>query len=145
MSRSRIAWSRRAAFVRLCAIALASAAILGSEPAPAAQGWVPYTPEAFTAAQTAGKTILVDVHADWCPTCQRQGPILAELLANEPALADVVALKVDFDRDKGFLEQHRVLQQSTILVFQGLEETARSIGETRPTRLRETIMAGLPD
>lgn len=144
MSRSRMAWSRRAVFVRFCVVALASAALLSSRPAPAAQGWVPYTAQAFEAAQAAGKTILIDVHADWCPTCQRQAPILAELLANEPALADVVALKVDFDRDKDFLEEHRILQQSTILVFQGPNETARSIGQTRRTQLREAIMTGLP-
>ena len=111
--------------------------------AGAGSGWTPYSEAAFASAQAEGRSILVDVHADWCPTCRQQAPILADLLANEPALADVVALQVDFDTDKAFLREHRVGQQSTILVFQGERETARSIGETDRTRLRQLIVAGL--
>jgi len=38
-----------------------------------------YTPAAFEAAQKAGKSILVEIHATWCPTCKAQAPILSEL------------------------------------------------------------------
>src|SRR5579884_3320986 len=37
-----------------------------------------YTPDAFAAAQKAGKPILVAIHASWCPTCKAQKPILSE-------------------------------------------------------------------
>jgi thiol:disulfide interchange protein len=104
---------------------------------------VPYTAAAFAEAQAAGRTILVHVHADWCPTCRAQAPILAELLAREPRLAGAVALQVDFDNDKDFLKAHRVPSQSTLLVFKGRTETARSVGETDPARLAAAILGGL--
>lgn len=135
-----VAPSRRA----LIKNGLALATVLSSGKALANNRWKAYSADIFAAAQAAGKIIVVDVHADWCPTCRRQAPILAELLATEPALAEVVALKVDFDHDHDFLAAHRVLQQSTIIVFQGQTEITRSIGETDPDRLRAIILAGLP-
>jgi peroxiredoxin/thiol-disulfide isomerase/thioredoxin len=135
----------RRAVIRVGLLALTALASLATGPAFAGNGWIASSASAFAAAQAEDKVIVVDVHADWCPTCRRQAPILAGLLAGEPALADVVALKVDFDRDRDFLVTHRVLQQSTILVFQGTAETARSIGETDPERLRAAILAGLPN
>jgi thioredoxin 1 len=31
-----------------------------------------FTPDAFAAAQKAGKPIFVAIHASWCPTCAAQ-------------------------------------------------------------------------
>jgi len=41
-----------------------------------------YTPEAFAAAQKAGKPIFVEIHASWCPFCAVQRPILSQLMAD---------------------------------------------------------------
>ncbi len=35
-----------------------------------------FTPAAFEAAEKAGKPILIDVTAPWCPTCRAQAPVL---------------------------------------------------------------------
>lgn len=123
--------------LRLLVLALAlalPASLRAGEP------WTPFTQAGFDEAQAAGRTIVVDVHADWCPTCRKQAPILAELLTNEAALGDVVALKVEFDREKDFLRAHNVPGQSTLLVFKGREEVARSTGETDPGRLRAFLV-----
>lgn len=117
-------------------------ALLLSVPALAAPSWSTYSDAEFSRAQAAGKTIVVDVHATWCPTCKAQAPIL-DSLRSEPRLKDAVFVKVDFDKEKAFLRQHRIPRQSTVLVFKGTRETARSIAETRPEHLRAAVMSGV--
>jgi len=121
---------------------LSLAALAVAVPAFAASGWTTYTPDSFASAQASGKTILVDVHADWCPTCRAQQPTLEKLRADK-RFAGVMFVKVDFDKDKGFLSAHRIPRQSTIVVFQGRKETARSVAETRPDKLSAAILAGI--
>ena len=106
--------------------------------AAAAAEWVDYTPERFAAAQQSGETILVDVTADWCPTCRAQKPILDELRTEE-SLQDVLFLHVDFDVHKDFLQAHNVPRQSTILIFDGDAEVDRSVAETDRERLRAFV------
>lgn len=107
--------------------------------AAAETAWVPYTPEAFGAAQARDALVLVDVHADWCPVCRAQAPILDELRA-APELEKVVFIKVSFDDHKDFLKAHRVARQSTIIMFKGEQEAGRSVAETDRTRLREFVL-----
>lgn len=116
------------------------AALVGIGVAWAAPAWIEYAPANFAAAQTEGKTILVDVHATWCPDCKVQGPILDEL-RTEATLQGVTFVKVDFDKEKDFLREHKVPRQSTILVFQGHKEVARSIAETNRDRLRAFVLS----
>lgn len=111
-------------------------------PALANPAWQAYSPKEFTQAQAAGKTIVVDVHATWCTTCRAQKPTL-EALRTEPRLKDAVFVRVDFDTDRQFLRDHRIPRQSTILVFKGHQETARSVAETRPAQLRAAVLGGV--
>ena len=127
---------------RAIRVLLAFLAVALAAPAMAAPAWQDYSPAAFTRAQKAGKTIVVDVHAVWCPTCKAQAPTL-DALRQEPRLKDAVFFKVDFDKEKDFLRAHRIPRQSTVLVFRGKRETARSIAESRPRQLREAVMAGI--
>ncbi|PKQ07219.1 MAG: thioredoxin [Alphaproteobacteria bacterium HGW-Alphaproteobacteria-11] len=105
--------------------------------------WTNYSQTDFEQAQAEGRIILVDVYADWCPTCKVQKPLLDDI-AKEAALEDALLIRVDFDTEKDFLATHRVPRQSTILVFVGAEEVSRSIAETNPERLRTSITAELP-
>jgi len=105
-------------------------------------GWQTYNAADFTMAQNKGKTIVVDIYADWCPTCRAQAPILEELRQQEQS-GDVLFVKVNFDENRAFLRQHRVPRQSTVLVFKGTREVARSIAETNRTRLRGVILDAL--
>ncbi|MBU2588172.1 MAG: thioredoxin family protein [Alphaproteobacteria bacterium] len=129
-------------FVRAISTFLAFLAVAFTAPAIAAPAWQDYTPAAFARAQDAGKTIVVDVHAVWCPTCKAQAPTL-DALRQEPRLKDAVFFKVDFDKEKAFLRQHRIPRQSTVLVFRGKQESMRSIAESRPKQLRQAVMAGI--
>src|SRR5882724_1617356 len=65
---------------------------------------VPFSAEAFKAAQAAGSPILVEIHADWCPTCKAQNPILDRLTA-EPKFKDLKVFRVDFDAMKPVVKQ----------------------------------------
>ena len=122
--------------------ALAAAFFLIVPATAAAPGWTSYEPRQFATAQQAGRTILVDVHANWCPTCRAQKPTLNKL-RSDPRLKDVLFVTVNFDKQKDFLRSHRIPRQSTILVFKGTKETARSIAETNPARLSAAILAGV--
>jgi thiol-disulfide isomerase/thioredoxin len=105
-------------------------------------GWTTYDEAEFMMAQKKGKTIVVDVHADWCPTCRAQAPIL-DKLRQEHQSADTLFVKVDFDEEKAFLRAHRVPRQSTVLLFDGMDEVARSIAETNRLRLRSVVLGAL--
>lgn len=96
----------------------------------------PFTPALFDAAKAAGKPILLEVTAPWCPTCKAQKPILSELTA-DPKFRDLVVLEIDFDSQKEPLRALKVQSQSTLIVFKGGAETGRSTGDTK----RESIAA----
>lgn len=96
----------------------------------------PFDAKAFQASQAAGKSILVDVTAPWCPTCKQQKPIVQEIEKEHP---DLVVYDVDFDTAKDALREFRVRQQSTLIVFKGAKEVARSTGETDPAPLRALV------
>lgn len=113
----------RTLFAGLIAIAL-----LGAVPATAAE-WKDFTAEDFTAAKSAGKPILVDVFAAWCPVCRAQNPILVKL-AKEPKYKDLVVFKLDYDMQKADLIPLKVQRQSTLILFKGDNELDRSVGDT---------------
>jgi len=107
--------------------------------APAIAGTrVDYTPAAFEAAQKAGKPILVEVHATWCPTCKAQTPILSQLEA-DPRFAKLAVFHVDFDSQKDALRKFGAQKQSTLIVFKGATETGRSVGATDPLSIEELL------
>jgi thioredoxin len=101
---------------------------------------VPYNQAQFDAARAAGQTVAVVFHADWCPTCRAQAPVLKELV-NTPDMKSLTLYVADFDTEKALRTALHVNQQSTIVVFKGKQETARSTGETQKGAL-ETFLRG---
>ena len=91
---------------------------------------VPFSAEAFKAAQASGSSILVEIHADWCPTCKAQNPVLNKLTA-DPKFKDLKIFRVDFDAMKPAVKQFGAQMQSTLIVFKGAAEQGRSVGDTR--------------
>src|SRR5436305_15262857 len=85
--------------------------------------------QAFEAAQAAGKPILIEVTAPWCPTCKAQAPILSKLKA-ESRFKNLEAFNIDFDSQKDLLKKFNVRMQSTLIVFKGGQEAGRSTGDT---------------
>ncbi len=102
----------------------------------------PFDQADFEAARAAGKPILVEIHANWCPTCRAQEPIISELL-REPKHAGFVVLRVDFDNQKDVAKRFRAQYQSTLIVFKGEKEVARSTGETRKDAIAAQLAKAL--
>lgn len=102
-----------------------------------------YTEVEFNHLQKEGKSILIVVHAPWCPTCRAQAPIINELL-NENEFKEITALRVDFDGQKDILIKLNVSKQSTLILFKGGKEVARSTGDTSLWNI-EKLLKKLPN
>lgn len=96
--------------------------------------------KSFASAQAAGKTILIDVTAPWCPTCRTQRPIIEGVEKQHPEL---VVFEVDFDTAKDVLKRFGVQYQSTLIVFKGDREIGRSTGDTNPVQIWNLVEKGL--
>ncbi len=101
-----------------------------------------YQPDSFPKLLATGGPVIVHVHAEWCAVCKAQMPIINQTLA-APAYANVKTVRVNFDKDKQFLADYKVVRQSTILVFKGGKEIARLSYETDAERIRNTLAAAL--
>ncbi len=102
----------------------------------------PFDPAAFAAAQKSGKPVLVVAYAEWCPTCRKQEPAIESLLKT-PEFANFQWFKVDFDLEEEVLKSFRVTKQSTLIVFRGDKEVARSTGQTRTEAIAELLRKAL--
>jgi thiol-disulfide isomerase/thioredoxin len=108
---------------------IAFAAVAGVGPAVAAEKRA-FDWETFDAAAKAGRPILIEVSAVWCPTCHRQKPIIAELL-QQPEFEDLIVLEIDFDTGKDILKEFGVRQQATLIAYRGRAEVGRAVGITK--------------
>lgn len=101
-----------------------------------------YSNAALQAAQRAGKPVLVDVHADWCPTCRRQAPTI-EAISRDPAFAKLVILKLDFDAQVAERTALGVRKQSTLIAFNGRNERTRATRIIDPVQIRALAATAL--
>ena len=110
---------------------LAATAILATTLPAFAAGPAPFDQAAFEAAQAAGRPILVQISAPWCPICKTQKPIIAAL-GQEPRFRELAIFDIDFDSQKEIVRRFNARSQSTLIAFKGKDEVGRSIGETQP-------------
>ncbi|WP_266172088.1 thioredoxin family protein [Dyella subtropica] len=107
-----------------------------------AQPVQPFTIAALHAAQAAGKPILVDAYADWCPICRKQAPTIAAIAA-DPAFSKLVILRLDFDTQQAEKRLLGILQQSTLIAYDGTKETGRLVGVTDPAQIKALASSGI--
>ena len=122
---------------RTMLVAASFAAMMFTLPAMAAET-VPYTAAAFDTAQKAGRPMLVEVHAPWCPTCKAQAPILSNIQKGKD-YDKMLVLHVDFDSQKDALRRFGAQMQSTLIVFKDGKETGRSTGDTNPASIAALV------
>jgi thiol-disulfide isomerase/thioredoxin len=118
--------------------ALALSAALSFGAMASAMDKKPFDQSAFEADQAAGKPILVEVTAPWCPVCKAQAPILARL-KSDPKFKDLVSFNIDFDTQKDLLQKFNVQKQSTLIVFTGKQEIGRSTGDSNAASIEALL------
>jgi thiol-disulfide isomerase/thioredoxin len=59
---------------------------------------MPFNQAQFDATRAAGKPVAVVFHADWCPTCRAQAPVLKQLLESKE-LESVTLFVANFDTE----------------------------------------------
>lgn len=87
----------------------------------------PYSTAAFEAAQRAGRPILVDAYADWCPVCRLQA-ITLDKIERDKNFDNLVILRIDYDHQDEAKRRLGVNHQSTLIAFHGAQETGRLVG-----------------
>ena len=105
-------------------------------------GEIPFNQQQFEQALAAGKPVVVDFAADWCPTCRAQKPVISAIL-QQPAMAPLTLFVANFDTEKALKQALRVNGQSTLVVFKGGKEVARSTGQTQPAQLQALLAKAL--
>lgn len=111
--------------------------------APAmAQPIQPFSTAALKAAQAKGQAVLVDAYASWCPTCRKQEPTI-NALTKDPAFEKLLILRLDYDTQNAEKRELGIVQQSTLIAFDGSKETGRLVGVTDPDQIKTLAQSAL--
>jgi thiol-disulfide isomerase/thioredoxin len=119
-------------------VAVISALMLSVIATPLFAAEIPFNQAQYDSMLAAGKPMAVVFHADWCPTCRAQAPLLKEL-TQTPELKGLTLFVANFDTEKSLRKSLGVTQQSTVVVFKAGKESARSTGDTQQDSLRALL------
>ena len=100
-----------------------------------------FTHERFAELQDQGALVLIDIFADWCPTCAIQQEVLAEYREANPDVP-LYTLTIDFDTQKDLVTHFRAPRQSTLILFRGHDQLWYTVAETRADEIFRAIEAG---
>jgi len=121
-------------------LSTALAALLLTVGSLSAQDKEPFSEERFQALQAEEALILIDVYADWCPTCAAQQEVLAAFQEKHPDVA-LQILTVDFDDQKEWVKHFKAPRQGTLVLFRGEEQIWFAVAETRETEIFAQLIA----
>lgn len=122
-------------FRQIAFAALAGVAIVA--PAQAAEQR-PFDRAAFAAAQAAGKPILVEVKAWWCPVCASQGRTIKAATA-APQYRDLIIFSINYDKQKEEWKALGAQKQSTLIGYRGKRELGRVVYTTDKTAINALL------
>jgi thioredoxin-like negative regulator of GroEL len=123
---------------RMFLVALTAISSIASASVSLAADHQAYTQQAFDAAQKAGKPILVEITASWCPICKAQKQVLGQLLPMAEH-ADLAVFEVDFDSQKDVVRALGAQAQSTLITFKGATEVGRLVGVTQADSIKQLL------
>ncbi len=94
---------------------------------PILPGWEEYSPNRFSELMARGEPVLVEVYASWCPTCLLQHRAFENL--QETTEAPLIrSVRIDFDRDRDFIEAHGYTSTGLLVIFQRGQVVAEASG-----------------
>lgn len=117
----------------ICALLLSSTVFAG--------GIMKFTESSFEKLKNGNVSILIDIHATWCPTCRQQEKVIKAFLKKNPE-SDLMVLKVDYDKQKKWVKYFKAFRQSTLIMYKGDVEISRSIAETNQKKLFKMFSGG---
>ena len=106
----------------------------------ASNGVIEVTDETFgDLVLSAGKPVLVDFWAQWCPPCHMLSPVLEEIAAE---LQDtLIVAKVNVDENQVIAQRYGILAMPTLSVFRAGEVVFQVVGARPKRRLLAEISA----
>jgi thioredoxin 1 len=120
--------NRREILKAAAALGLAPVLIAGPAAAKAADPVV-YSPEVLAAELAAGKVVVLDFAASWCPSCLAQGRAIQALRTENPAYdTGFVFMVADWDtwKDKEIAQRLEVTGRGAVVILKGDAIIARS-------------------
>ena len=129
-----------AALVTACATFLLTVGPLAAQQRQPQQQREAFSPERFNALQEQGALVLIEVFADWCPTCAMQQRVLAAFRAQHPSMP-LHTLTVDFDSQKEWVRHFGAPRQSTLIIYKGRQRLWFSVAETRADVIGAQLVA----
>ena len=96
---------------------------------------VPYEADSFVRARSNGKVTALQFHSGWCPVCvmQERG---VRALKDERSLEQVTVFQADYFKEEALRKRFNVSSFSTLVVFRGEQERARTTGDFQPEQLK---------
>jgi thiol-disulfide isomerase/thioredoxin len=104
---------------------------------------MPFDPVHYEAMRNSGKPFAVVFHADWCPACRVQAPVLTQLMQSQEFMG-VTLFVANFDTEKVLERSLGISQHGTIVVFKDGKEAARSAGDAQYDSLSEILRRAIP-
>lgn len=103
---------------------------------------VPYDADSFARARGEGRVTAIQFHSGWCPVCvmQERG---VKALQDDKALARVTVFQADYFKEEALRKRFNVASFSTLVVFRGDQERARTTGDFRAEQLRQLFAKAL--
>lgn len=103
---------------------------------------VAYQADSFARAQRDGKVNVVQFHSGWCPVCVMQERGI-KAIKDDPQLAQITLYQADYFKEEALRKRFNVTSFSTLVVFKGEEERARTTGDSRPEQLKQLFAKAL--
>lgn len=103
---------------------------------------VPYQADDFARARSAGKVTAIQFHSGWCPICVMQERGVREL-SGDKAFAQVTVFRADFAKEDELRKRFGVNAFSTLVIFRGEEERARTTGDFQADKLKQLFAKAL--
>lgn len=111
-------------------VAIATLSLLGSLSSVYALTFEPFTEAKFNTLKKSNSAFLIDVTADWCPTCKKQHEILKDYQILNPN-SGITVLEVDFDKQKQWVKYFKAPRQSTFALYKGNKQIWFAVAETK--------------